>query len=258
MIADDETVARVAARNAVRRRVYPEVAAGGFTRVDGTVEFYTRVNALLRPDMVVVDYGAGRGRFMEDESAPLRRDLHNLQGKVAKVVGLDVDDAVLTNPVLDEAHIIDPAAPLPLASSSVDLVLSDYTFEHVDDAATVSGELTRILKSGGWICARTPNRFGYIGVGANIIPNNLHTKVLRRLQPDRRAVDVFPTRYQLNTKRALRRHFDPTVYEHFVYTVTSEPVYFGNSPTVWRVMAAVHSHTPQFLGAMLMIFLRKK
>jgi len=105
MVADDEMVSRVAARNALRRRVYPEVAAGGFTRVDGTVEFYTRVNALLRPDMVVVDYGAGRGRFVEDESAPLRRDLRTLQGKVAKVVGLDVDDAVLSNPVLDEAHV---------------------------------------------------------------------------------------------------------------------------------------------------------
>jgi hypothetical protein len=48
------------------------------------------------------------------------------------------------------------------------------------------------------------------------------------------------------------------VYEHIVYTVTTEPTYFGNSPTAWRVMAAVNSHTPQLLGAMLMIFLRKK
>jgi SAM-dependent methyltransferase len=258
MTANDETMSRIAARNTLRRRVYPEVAAGGFTGVDGTVEFYTRVNALLRPDMVVVDYGAGRGRFMEDESAPLRRDLCNLQGKVAKVVGLDLDDVVLSNPVLDEAHVIDLSAPLPLASSSVDLVLSDYTFEHVDDPAMVSRELTRILKPGGWICARTPNRFGYIGMGTNIVPNDLHTRVLRRLQPGRKAVDVFPTRYRLNTKRALRRHFDPTMYEHIVYTVTAEPTYFGNSPTVWRVMVAVNSHTPQFLGAMLMIFLRKK
>ncbi len=81
MIADDETMSQIAARNALRRRVYPEVAAGGFTRVDGTVEFYTRVNSLLRPDIVVADYGAGRTRFMEDESAPLRRDLCNLQAR---------------------------------------------------------------------------------------------------------------------------------------------------------------------------------
>ncbi|MDQ3222049.1 MAG: class I SAM-dependent methyltransferase [Gemmatimonadota bacterium] len=208
MIADDETVSGVAARAALRRRVHPEVAAGGFTRVDGTVEFYTRVNALLRPDMVVVDYGAGRGRFMEDESAPLRRDLCRLQGKVTRVVGLDLDDAVLSNPVLDEAHVIDLAAPLPLASNSVDLVLSDYTFEHVDDPATVSRELTRILKSGGWICARTPNRFGYIGVGTNIVPNDLpHQGTAASAagpQGRRRISHSLPAQHEAGTAAALR------------------------------------------------------
>ena len=51
---------------------------------------------------------------------------------------------------------------------------------------------------------------------------------------------------------------DDAVYEHIVYTATTEPTYFGNSSTAWRVMAAVNRLTPQFLGAMLMIFLRKK
>jgi hypothetical protein len=35
---------RVAAANALRARLYPEVEAGGFTRVDTTVEFYLRVD----------------------------------------------------------------------------------------------------------------------------------------------------------------------------------------------------------------------
>lgn len=47
-------------------RLFPEVSAGGFTRMDGTVEFYTRVNALLRPDMTVLDFGAGRGAGLVD------------------------------------------------------------------------------------------------------------------------------------------------------------------------------------------------
>ncbi len=91
-----------------------------------------------------------------------------------------------------------------------------------------------------------------------LFPTTSHTRVLRRLQPGRKVVDVFPTRYRLNAKRALRRHFDATVYEHIVYTVTTEPVYFGSSPTFWRAMAVANRHTPQFLGAILMIFLRKK
>lgn len=53
----------------LRRQLYPESGAGGFSRVDGTVEFYTRVNALLSPDAVVVDLGAGRGKQSEDPVA---------------------------------------------------------------------------------------------------------------------------------------------------------------------------------------------
>lgn len=31
----------------IRKRFYPEIEAGGFSRVDGTVAFYQRVNALV-------------------------------------------------------------------------------------------------------------------------------------------------------------------------------------------------------------------
>ncbi|OWY62641.1 hypothetical protein B7486_57335, partial [cyanobacterium TDX16] len=44
------------------RRLYPEVGAGGFSRSDGTVEFWSRVQALVTPGAHVLDLGAGRGR----------------------------------------------------------------------------------------------------------------------------------------------------------------------------------------------------
>ena len=49
-------------------RLYPEVRAGGFTRNDQRVIFFARVNALLRNDMTVLDFGAGRGIWAEIES----------------------------------------------------------------------------------------------------------------------------------------------------------------------------------------------
>ena len=70
-------------------------------------------------------------------------------------------------------------------------------------------EIERILKPGGWFCARTPNKWGYISLGANLIPNSLHVRFLKFLQPDRQEEDVFPTRYRMNTIAALKTHFPP-------------------------------------------------
>ena len=48
--------------------MYPEVAAGGFTRHDGFVDFYVRVGALLTGESRVLDFGAGRGELSESEN----------------------------------------------------------------------------------------------------------------------------------------------------------------------------------------------
>ncbi len=105
-------------------RVYPEYAAGGFTRVDGTVEFYQRVNALLTPDATVVNLGAGRG-MVGDDTLAWRQGLADLRGRCERFVGLDVDPVVLENPHLDEAMVIGDDGRYPFEDSSVDLVLSD-------------------------------------------------------------------------------------------------------------------------------------
>src|SRR5215217_7904944 len=122
--------------------LYPEVQAGGFSRLDGTISFYARINALLGelgPAAVVLDYGAGRGAFLEDP-VPFRRDLRRLQGKCERVVGVDVDDVVLGNPALDEAHVVRFGERLPLDDASIDLVVTDHTLEHVTDPAWVASE----------------------------------------------------------------------------------------------------------------------
>lgn len=97
------------------RRLYPESGAGGYSHVDGTVAFCTRINALLERHMTVLDFGAGRGAQLEETACPYRRDLAILRGKSAKVIGVDVDPVVMENPFLDQGHVIEPAAPLPLA-----------------------------------------------------------------------------------------------------------------------------------------------
>src|SRR4051794_20316544 len=85
---------------------YPEISAGGYSRVDSTIDFYLRVNALLKPEMTVLDFGAGRGVGIINSRHELDRKLRILRGKVAKVIGVDVDSIVSTNPGLDEAAVM--------------------------------------------------------------------------------------------------------------------------------------------------------
>lgn len=234
----------------------PEINAGGFSRRNGTIQFYVRVNALLAPDMTVLDFGAGRG-LHADSSMRLLRDLADMRGKAAKVIGVDVDDAVLRNPLLDEAHVFD-GQRIPLADASVDLIFSDHVFEHIDDPAVTAREFDRVLKPGGWICARTPSSTSLIALGGRLVPNRLHAKLIRTIQPGggRLDEDVFPTRYRMNSKAALRRLFPPARWDHFSYYWNGDPEYHFGSTLIARLMQAAMALKPG--GEKILVFIQKR
>lgn len=229
--------------------------------MDSRVAFYVRVAALMQPDMTVLDFGAGRGLYTADP-IPFRRELSRLRGKVKRVIGVDVDPVVETNPDLDEKHVLslgsDGATRLPLADRSVDLIVSSFVFEHVENPIATARELHRVLRPGGWLCALTPNRWGYIGLGNRLVPAALKSRLLHRLQPQRLDEDVFPTRYRLNDRAALRRAFPPEKWIDASYTHDPEPAYTGRSTLLWHLGLALAALTPPPLRAMRLIFLQRR
>jgi SAM-dependent methyltransferase len=241
------------------RRLYPEVLAGGFTRYDHRVIFFARVNALLRQEMTVLDFGAGRGIWAEIESG-FKLQLTTLRGKCVKVIGADLDPIVLDNPLVDQAIALPDDGSIPLPDQSVDMITSWAVFEHLTDPARTAAEFRRILRSGGWICAWTPNKWGYISVGARLIPNRFHAAVLRRVHPtsERRESDVFPTLYKLNTLRELRRHFPTTYFEHFSYLFNGEPTYHANRFLVALAVDITTKLMPDSFAKSLHVFIRKR
>lgn len=176
-------------------RTRHEKNVDGFTALDGTVRLYNFVKAaMLRVGArEVLDLGAGRGGIWHDDASLYRRYLFDLRSTGATVTVCDVDQVVLTHPCSHAQVVISAGQPLPFADGAFDIIVSDMTFEHIEDPAQVAGELLRILRPGGYVCARTPNRFGYVRVMANLIPNRLHVAALRRVQPSRKPEDVFPT-----------------------------------------------------------------
>lgn len=242
---------------------YPEVLAGGYSRVDGQVAFSTRVHQLLceleatAESLTIVDFGAGRGVRAESTSGVHRR-LQDLRGPNRRVVGLDVDEAVEQNPLLDEAIVIDPAGRLPLEDGTVDLLVSEWVWEHLADPGHVASELKRVVRPGGWVCAYTPNKWGYIGIGARLVPNQRHHDVLTRLQEHKKPEDTFPTRYRLNTSRAFKRWFPAEDWELAAYTHDAEPMlYAGNSRVLGAALRIAH-HLPGPLRSTWFVFLRRR
>ena len=239
------------------QRMRPEIGAGGFARDSSEVAYYLRINALLKPSMTLVDLGAGRGTQLLGPKSFVG-DLMKFQGKVKRVIGLDVDGAVADHPFLDEYHVFDPADPYPLADASADIIVADWVLEHVADPDAAAREIFRVLKPGGWFCARTPNRFGYVALAASLVPNSLHNTVLKRVWPERQVEDVFPTVYALNTLGAVARHFDAGRWENFSYTLNSTPKYHANRRLLFNLVGAYQSLAPAFLRTDLHVFLRKK
>ena len=203
--------------NSLFENVYPESKLGGFSRYDGTVAFYSRVQSLLRPNSVVLDLGCGRGAAQMDDSCDYRRSLRDLSGSGRTVIGIDVDPSAAENPALDEFRYMEDVNHWPLETNSVDFAVTDFVLEHVENPHVFLSETQRVLKPGGVFCARTPNAFGYVAVISRLIPNRLHPRFTGIVQDERHDCDVFPTYYRCNSKGRLQRQLTDLGFVHSIY-----------------------------------------
>ena len=235
---------------------YPESRFGGFTAVDGTIAFYTRVQALLRPHHTLLDFGCGRGAHQEDTVA-LRRDLRLFQGRVERVCGVDVDAAGAGHPLLDEFQPLAMGAPVPYKDATFDVIIADCVVEHLQDPATFFAEMRRLLKPGGHLCLRTSNQWSYVGLAARLIPNRAHAQVLGQVQADRQERDVFPTYYRANSLWSLRRWLGQYGFDHAVIGHDCEPRYLEFSRVAYWLGVLHQRFAPAWARPALFAFGRK-
>jgi SAM-dependent methyltransferase len=234
---------------------YPESRFGGFTDIDGTIIFYTRVNSLLEPHYVVVDFGCGRGAH-RDDPVVIRRELKILKGKVQKVIGLDIDPVAEENPYIDEFYLL-KGDVWPLQDDSVDLCISDAVLEHLERPESFFAECARVLRRGGYLCIRTSNAWNWVSICGRIIPNKWHAKILAKIQLQRKEADVFPTVYRCNTVLKIRKMLDKYGFEHVVYGYEAEPSYLGFSKIAYWFGTLHQRFAPGFLRPAIFAFARK-
>jgi SAM-dependent methyltransferase len=238
-------------------RIHPERGVGGFTKLDQTVRFYNFVKAAMaRIDAKkVLDFGAGRGRPLATDNRWMR-ELQDLRQRGAEVWAADIDSAVQHHPASDHQVLLEAGVTLPFADDFFDMIVSDWTFEHVADPETVASELLRIVRPRGFICARTPNGHGYLRIAASLVPNQLHAKVLGRVQPGREEKDIFPTVYKMNTVAQIQKLF-PGCRVHW-YRDSGDPAYFFDNAAIYRLFRALHRVLPDRFATIICFFIGKE
>jgi SAM-dependent methyltransferase len=243
-------------------RLHEEIVADNFSVIDCDIAFYSLIRGLmLRHDLQnVLDYGSGRNRYAQDfdpkTDSFLIRDLRDLRFNGAEVTAADIDPAVRSHPTSSRQHVIVPGESLPFEDGAFDLIVSDYVFEHVEDATGVARELERLVRPSGWIVVRTPNRYGYLKLAASLVPNQLHNAVLRYVQPHRKETDTFHTFYRLNSRKAFESHFRSC--EVSMMSDSWEPAYFFGRSWVYRLFSFIHKILPKAFGTASIFILQKR
>ena len=235
---------------------YPEARFGGFTDIDGTIAFFERVNSLLDSSFVVLDVGCGRGAYGED-SVPARKNLRIFKGKVAKVIGIDVNKSAQENPFLDEFYLI-KGNSWPIQNDSIDLIVCDNVLEHIENPDQFFLEIRRVLRNGGYLCIRTSNRWSYVALSATLIPKKYQSKVISMVQDGRKDEDVFSTMYKCNSIRKIKNIMNKSGFECAVYGYEAEPSYLSFSMIAYFFGVLYQRFAPRFLKPAIFAFGRIK
>ena len=227
---------------------------GGFTDNDGTIDFYLRVNSLINKNSIVLDLGAGRAAWFEDDNCQTRKSIRLLKGKVKQVIAADVDEAVLSNKASDKQLVIKDNQ-IKIQPNSVDVIIADYVLEHIENPLEFYEQINVNLKSGGWFCARTPHKYSYISLAASLLLNRNHANFLKFIQPDRKEIDIFPTRYKMNMLKDINNTFKNWDNKTFIYR--TEPSYFFGIKFLFDVQVVLHRIFPAFFCGNLFVFVQK-
>ena len=128
------------------RKFYPNCA----NNWDDTL-FREYILNVMKPHHRVLDIGAGAGIVEQ----------MNFKGLAGSIVGIDLDERVLSNPWIDEAHHCD-ASHTPFSNNEFDIIVCDNVLEHIAEPDAFIEEVSRLLKPGGLFLGKTPNKYHYM------------------------------------------------------------------------------------------------
>lgn len=192
-----------------------------------------------------------------EDPVRIKRELTRFRGRCRRVIGIDVDHRAADNPYLDEFRLIVDGR-WPVNDGEIDVCVCDSALEHIPEPERFFAECARVIRPGGCLCIRTPNTWNYISLCSRLVPNRLHTAVLKRvLYRAKKEEDIFPTFYRCNTRRRIRRMLDRHGFEHAVYGFEAEPYHLGFCRPAYLLGVLHQRLAPRAFRSTLFAFARR-
>ena len=223
-----------------------EKLPGKFSINDGTLDFYLRVRTIINKKKIVLDLGAGKGVWFQNKNnIELIQSIQYLKPHVKKLYGADMDPIILRNKSTDENLLIKNNI-IPLKNSSIDIIICDWVFEHIQYPKIFYKEINRVLKRNGTLCLRTPHKFSYMSLISNLLEGSIIKDwLLKKTQPGRKK--YFRSFYKINTQHKINKVFKN--YSNNTFIIKPDPGYYFNSKIVYILLQIVHNITPKFFSA---------
>lgn len=170
----------------------------GYSNPDDLYEAH--VEKLIRPGSRWLDVGCGRMLFPSNPA--LARELADRCGRL---VGVDPDRTLQENPFVHEK------VHLPIedfrTDEPFDLVTLRMVVEHISDPARAVAAIAGALRPGGRVVVYTVFKYSPVPIVTKAVPHGLHHPIKKFLWRTE-SKDTFPVVYRLNTRGALRAHFE--------------------------------------------------
>jgi SAM-dependent methyltransferase len=156
-----------------------------------------------------LDVGGGGSVFPHNSALATE-----LSQRCQLLVGVDPSPNIQTNPFVHERAqcLIEEYA----SAHRFDLITLRMVAEHVTDPPRVVAKLRDLLALGGLAVIYTVNRWSPLTLLSALTPHRLHHP-LKRLFWGGDEKDTFPVAYRMNTRRTLRRLFEPAGFAEALF-----------------------------------------
>ena len=191
-----------------------------------------------------LDVGGGHSIFPHNPATA-----RELVERCVKVVAVDPSQNVLKNTFVHETVQSTVEAFHP--SEPFDLVTTRMVVEHVSDPASFTRALARLVKPNGLVVVFTVGLWSPVTILSRALPFKFHHALKRRFWTGEED-DTFPTYYRMNTRAALRAHFEAAGFDEDLFVRTDDLSVFSHfrglghaELLAWRGLKAVGLPYPE-------------